>query len=177
MTPSPFFFSPHLFCLGEKSPWFLRKTMLLLPSCSQVRRSFSSAFFIFNWCPPRHPRVCERSALRRHRCHLPGGTAPPYCPVTVLQRVVCGLTSPLLILHSLSTRGLRFPPHCPTDLITPKVTSSSEPRCPPSHCCPCPLQHLRLFPSFFRVVVCILMTLNPLVLLPSPQAPPAVLVS
>ena len=30
-----------------------------------------------------------------------------------------------------------------------------------SRCCPCPLRHLRLFPSSFRVVVCILMTLNP----------------
>ena len=31
MTPSPYFFSPHLSCLREKSPWFLRKTILLLP--------------------------------------------------------------------------------------------------------------------------------------------------
>ena len=161
MTPSPYFFSPHLSCLREKSPWFLRKTILLLPLCSQVRRSFYSAFFFFNWCPPGHPQVCEGSALRRHCCPLPGGAASPCCTVTVLQRVTCGLTSPLLILHSLSPRGLRFPHHRPTAPISPKVISSSEPRRPPSHCCPCPLQHLRLFPSFFRVVVCILMTLNP----------------
>lgn len=66
-------------------------------------------------------------------------------------------SSPTLSLHG----DCGFHPIAPQTSFLPRSPLHQNPRCPCSRCCPCPLWHLRLFPSFFRVVVCILMTLNP----------------
>lgn len=156
------FFSSHLSVLGKRAPGCLRKTIFLLPLCSQILPcSFHSVLSILYLYPRCHPQACEGSALPWHGC-LPAR----WCCFSFvsLWKFYKGWPMASLLLSSSHTLPLRW--HCGFHPSLhwhhfSKVASSSESLPLPSLCRPWPLQPLRLFSSFWRAVTCISMTLNP----------------
>lgn len=144
--------------MEKRAPDYLRKTIFLLPSCSQILpHSFYSVLFILYLYPHHRPSPGRMSPSMTQL------DAASLCfTVTVLQRTLCGLASAFLTPRSSYPLARWFPPHHSTDIISQRSPFHQNHRCSLSLCHHCPLQHLQLFSPFLRVLICILITLSTL---------------